>query len=169
MSRAGAVAVRADLEAAASPHALLCFLTVTHPGLTDPIRVVSDVLDYVVDGATYTGVPFTFRLLTDSEAAPRTQLVISNVDRRIGQALDRTRLRATVRCEVRSSADFDLSVVPRVELVANAPIYAFRDFGLANVEADVMQISGDVVLHDYGVEPFPSTRATQDRFPALFR
>lgn len=168
MSRTEAVANRVDLEAESSPHALLAFLTIEHPNVAEPMRFVSDVIDYAVGGVVFTGIPFGFQVLTDTEAAPRTQIVVENIDRRIGIALRDTNTRAKVRIDIRSSADFDLSVDPRVELVANTPIYAFKNFDLVNVTADAAQLTGDVELTDFSVEPFPNIRATQDRFPGLF-
>jgi hypothetical protein len=94
---------------------------------------------------------------------------MQNIDRRIGQALRASDVRAKVRLELRSSADFDLSQDPRVETASTAPIYAFRHFELVNVEGDAAQLVGDVELADYSVEPWPNVRATQDRLPGLFR
>ncbi len=168
MSRANAVTIRADLEAESSPNAILAFLTIEHPAIAEPMRFVSDVMDYSVGGVTYVGVPFGFQVLTDNEAAPRTQIVVENVDRRIGIALRETNTRAKVRIDIRTSADFDLSQDPRIELSANPPIYAFKNFDLVNVSADAAQITGDVELTDFSVEPWPNIRATQDRFPGLF-
>lgn len=169
MSRSDAIAQRMVLEAEQSPHALLAFLTITHPGLDQPIRVVSDVMDYQVDGLLWSGRPFGHRLLSDGEGTARTQLVIQNVDRRIGATLRRATDRAKLRLEIRSSADFDLSVDPRLEVVSNPPIYSFLDLYLINVQADALQIVGDVQGADYSAEPFPGIRATQDRFPGHFR
>ena len=160
---------RATLEAPDTPHALIAFLTIEHDALNDAIRVVSDVLPYQLDGQTYEPLIFGHRLLTDGDGPPRTQLVMSNVDRRIGQALRRTSIRARVRLELRSTADFDLTVVPRTEAITNPPIYAIRDFELVNVSADATTITGDVQLTDYSAEPWPYIRATQDRLPGLYR
>lgn len=169
MNRAGAVAQRVFLEAVDTPHANLGFLTLTHPNLSEPIRVVSDVMDYQVGSLLYVGMPFGLQLLTDTDSPPRSQLVIQNVDRRIGDAVRRSTERAQVRVEIRSSADFDLSQDPRVELVAGTPIYAFANFWLTNVQVDAVQLTGDVELEDYSVEPWPSVRATKDRLPGLYR
>lgn len=169
MIRESAAAERVFLEAEDSPDALLAFLTLTHPNLGEPIRLVSDVMDYLVDGDLFIGMPFGFKMLSDSDSMPRSQLVVQNVDRRIGQAVKASLERCAVELVVRSSADFDLSEDPRTELATSTPIYAFRSFWLTNVEVDPMQLSGDVELEDYSVEPWPSIRATQDRLPGLFR
>ena len=169
MPRATATARRDILEQESSPDAILGFLTIEHPNLADPIRVVSDVMAYEVDGIRYEGIPFTMRVLTDGEGPPRTQIVMQNIDRRIGEAVRKTQVRATVRLEVRSSADFDLSQDPRVPINSAAPIYTFSHFELTGVDWDAVQMTGDVERADYSVEPFPSVRATQDRTPGLFR
>lgn len=161
--------VRAGLEAPETPDALLAFLTITHPGLSDPIRVVSDVMDYEVDGLTFIGMPFDYQLLSDTEAAPQTQIRMQNVDRRIGLALRQIKERAKLRLDIRSSADFDLSQDPRVETATGAPIYAFDQYELVDISVDAAEITGRVMLRDYAQETWPGLRATQSRCPALFR
>lgn len=169
MSRIEAEAQRLTLEQEVAPHALIAFLTIEHPALADPIRVVSDVMSYQVGGLTYEGIPFGIKPLTDNEVGPRTQLIVQNLDRRIGEALRRSEVRASVELVLRSSADFNLSVDPRTEITSTAPIYGFRHFELVNVKGDVLQLVGDVELADFSVEPWPNVRATQDRLPGLFR
>ena len=169
MSRTIDADVRRELEASDSPAGLLAFLTITHPGLVDPITVVSDVMDYQVGSTLFRGVVFGFKLLTDGEAGARTQIVVQAVDRRITQALLSVEDRAKVTLELRSTTDFDLTQDPRAELVSSTPIYAFRNFEMLNVTGDAAQISADVEIADFTTEPWPSIRATQDRLPGLFR
>ena len=169
MSRASAVAARAALENPDAPDALLAFLTISHPGLADPIRVVSDVIDYLRGGVTYTAIPFGFSLLTDRDGNPATQLRLSNVDRRLAQAVRGFTGRPTVAIELCSTADFNLALDPREPIGAVATIYSFSQFSLVNIQVTAAEITADVILQDYGVEPWPSVRATQDRLPGLFR
>lgn len=169
MSRPGAVAARAQIEAEHAPDALLAFLTISHPGLADPLRVVSDVMDYLRDGHLYQGVPFGFRLLTDADGSPVTELRLANADRRLGEALRGFTGRPVVALELCSSADFDLSLNPRAPLGAVSVIYGFSHFTMADVDVGPMEITGQVMLQDYSVEPWPSVRGTQDRLPGLFR
>lgn len=162
--------IRRDLQAEASPNALLGFLTIWHRNLIEPIRVVSDPVDYVVGGLHFIGCPFEFQLLTDEDRAPQTQIRIQNVDRRIGEALRAVTDRATVQLEARSSADFDLSVMPREELPGGSSvIYGFRHFDLIDVTVTPLEVSGTLMLRDYTQEPWPGKRATQSRTPGLFR
>lgn len=168
MSRAEAVARRADLEQTDAPDAILGFLTISHVGLAEPIRVVSDASDYLLGGERFVGLPFGFQVLTDTDEIPRTQLTVQNVDRRLGEAVLAMRGRAEVAVELRSSADFDLSVHPRVPLGAATPIYAFRKLTLRDVTVTATELTGTVMLHDYTTEPWPATRAIEARLPGLF-
>lgn len=162
--------IQADLESQSSPNALLGFLTITHRNLSHPIRVVSDPLSFVVGGLEFVGCPFEFQLLTDEDQAPTTQIRIQNVDRRIGEAIRTVPDRAQVMLEARSTADFDLSVVPRAERPGGSSVvYGFRYFDLIDVTVTALDVVGIVMLRDYTQEPWPGKRATQSRTPGLFR
>ena len=78
--------------------------------------------------------------------------------------------RATVSAFAYSSADFDLSVEPRVPLDVNdlPTIYSFETFELADVTGNALEITGRITLTDITQEPWPHIRATADRFPGLF-
>lgn len=168
MTRIIPATARAELEAPDSFDAILAFVTISHPLLAAPIRVVSDVLDYVLDGSLYQGLPFGFSMLTDTGGASTAQLTVQNVDRRIGLALLGLNERAKVSLVLLSSADFDLSVVPRAEVPGGAPIYDFAEFDLVDVTCTAGEITVRVMLRDFSQEPFPGQRCTETRFPALF-
>lgn len=161
--------IRQDLDAQLSPHALIGFLTIEHRNLPEPVCVVSDPLDFVVGGQLYVGCPFEFQLLTDEDQPPTTVLRVQNVDRRIGEALRTISDRARVKLEARTTADFDLSVVPRVESGVSSVIYGFRHFELVDVTVTPLEVSGTLMLRDYAQEPWPGKRATMARCPGLYR
>lgn len=152
-----------------SPDALIGFVTITHPGLVAPLRIVSDPIDFVCGGELYIGCPFEFQPLTDEDTAPTTTLRVQNADRRIGEALRGMSDRATVQLEARSTADFDLSVVPRTEIGSSSVLYGFRYFELTDVTVTPIDVSGTLMIRDYSQEPYPGKRATQTRCPGLFR
>lgn len=159
----------AQIERPEAPDALLAFLTITHANLSEPIRVVSDVMDYTIGGKTWIGMPFDYRILSDDEGPPQSELRMQNTDRRIGQTLRAINDRAMLTLTIRSSADFDLSADPRTELVTKPPVHEFRQFDMVEVSVDAVEITGRVMLRDYAQEPFPGTRATQSRVPGLFK
>lgn len=161
-----------DQDRSDSPNALIWFLTISHPNLNPPIRVVADYYNYVIGGETYQMAPFEVQPLTDNEQTPSAELRVQNIDRRIGRALetDMAGTRARVSAVAYSSEDFDLSVDPRVPLnEADLPeIYSFQLFELADVRGDALELTGRITLIDLTQEPWPYIRATQDRFPGLF-
>lgn len=169
MQRTIPEAARASSIQQSSPDAWLGFVTITHPNLSVPVRIVSDPVDYLIDGNTFTGIVFDFRILTDNDSAPRGQLTVPNVDRRILRALLEATGRAKVELAVLTSADFDLAVRPRTAIGTPVPIYRFHSYELVDVQADAIQLSATIMLRDYSQEPWPSVSASQSRLPGLFR
>lgn len=169
IARSIPASVEADLERSSSPDALLAFMTITHSAMSEPIRVVSDVFDYVKGGFTYTGIVFGFRILNDQDNLPEAEIRVANVDRRIGQALRASNERANLALEICSSSEFDLSVEPRTEIATAANVYAFQQYELADVNVDAAELRGRVILRDYAQEPWPYVRATHRFCPGLFR
>lgn len=160
---------RDGMEAGSSADIPLGFMTLTHPALHTPLRIVSDALDYVVDGETYIGMPFGVTTITDTEAAPSTQLRVQNVDRRIGQAILAMKGRVQCRLDVRMASAFDLTEIPRVALGSAPVIYGFRYFDLVDATVNAIEATGRVMLREFAQEPWPGQRATQELCPALFR
>lgn len=157
-----------SLNRTASPHALLAFLTITHPNLAATVRVVSDHFDYVVGANTFLGVPFTAQPMTDGENAPFAQLVMQNVKATVSRALETAQSRAIVALTIYSSADFDLTQVPRQTLVTPAKVYGYERFELTQIEVTPATITARISLPDYARESWPSIAATEDKFPGLF-
>lgn len=159
----------AALEAEDSAHALLCFLTISHPSLAAPLRLVNDLVDYDRGGDLFTGLPFEFTPLTEDERAGQGELVVQNISREIGLAIDGLDVRPQVSIEICSSADFDLTVEPREELGTPAEIYGFSGFEITEVEVDAIEARARIALRDIDAEPWPYIRATEARCPGLFR
>ncbi len=159
-----------ELNRQESAELLLVFMTITHPTLTDVIRVVSDPRDFMLDGNQHIGFRFDIRLLTDNEAAPFAQLTIQNVDKRIPIALLEVNQPARVHIQVIAGSECNLEEAPCTELGKNTPrVYNAPMLYLTEVEGDAMQITGRIVSWDYTQELWPGMMATKDRFPGLFR
>ena len=173
MPRNITVSIRKELEAQFSPEADLLFLTLTHTLLSEPVRVVNDTKDFVYDGNTFTGFPFDIQILSDDESPPKAQIAIQNIDSRIGETIRGLRTPVRMKLELLSSVDFDLSVDPRVELGGGSPgatvLYSFDKAFLVNCKVDFLTVTGDIMGWDYQQRVWPGRRATQDRFPGLFR
>lgn len=161
-----------ELNRQESAELLLVFMTITHPTLTDVIRVVSDPRSFVLDGETHVGFRFDIRLLTDNEAAPFAQLTIQNVDKRIPTALLNVNQPARVHIQVIAGSEFDLNAEPCGELGGPGSAQRIHDspmLYMTEVEADAIQITARIVSWDYTQELWPGMMATKDRFPGLFR
>jgi len=157
--RASAAAVRARLEAWKSGDVYIVLLTITHEVLSEDIRVANNNEDITSQGYNWIGFPFKIDLPSEDDGPPKGQLAIQNVDRRIGPAILSMRGKgpARLRMQVVLSADPD-------DVWLDYSGYYLRD-----IRGNAMEISGVIDGWDFGREPWPSRRATQDRFPSLFR
>ncbi|MBA5776299.1 DUF1833 family protein [Stappia sp. F7233] len=160
---------RRELDRQESAETLLVFLTIRHANLPEDVRVVSDPVDYVLDGNTFQGFMFDIQLLSDTDAPPTTRLTLQNVDERIGDAILSVPTRARLDFEVIAASQFDLTQNPRVPLATPVQrIYAARHLALTDVDGDVLQLSGTIRSYDYTQEAWPAMRATQLGFPGLY-
>lgn len=163
-------AYRADLEARESPHVLLYFLEVTHENLITPIRLVTDVHDYVWQGNTWIGgIRFDATEMTDVAGTPYMELRIANIDRRIGQAAENTHLRPEVALYELSSVDFDVTVDPRTEIGTPTILYQAVGFTMVDINADAAELTARVTMWDDTREPWPIARATAAALPGAHR
>jgi len=112
--------IRQAFESNFSGDVDLVFLTIDHPDLDDPIRVVLNDEDFFHDGDVFIGFPFDIQLLSDDERPPTAQLAIQNVNSGIGEAI---RL---------------LTTPPRlkIELLTSESYYPYR-IGIPRIAADI--------------------------------
>lgn len=161
--------IRKRLEQVDSSDVLLAFATIEHENFSEPLRVVNDVLDYELDGDLYTGILFGFKLLPDGEEVPSTDVVLSNIDRRIGRSLRPLSGRARVSLSIYSSADFDLTQIPRVPVGSPNLIYRFTRFELVEVDHNEVEVTGKLILRDPSQEQWPGISLTKERSPGAWR
>lgn len=162
-------AQRRALQAQASAVVLLAFVQIEHPSLTEDLFLVADAMDYQRDGHLWQGVLFRVDLPSDTDGPPEASITVPNTDRRIGQVLRTMTDRAFVTLEVCSSADFDVTVDPRVPLGVVTPLYPPIRFELVDVQCSLSELTGRLMVRDFAQEPFPSIFATQSKVPGLFR
>lgn len=149
----------------------LVFLTISHPLLFEPIRVVWDNVNYVYGGNTFIGFPFDINLLTDDEQPPKAKLTIQNVDAIIGDTIRGLNSPPRLKIELLSSRDFDLTVTPHTAFVTPSPtvVYMADKLFLTNVMVDALVITAEIVGWNYLQRVWPGVRARQDIFPGVFR
>lgn len=154
------------------------FVTITHPDLDDPIRVVQDAngVDYQWNGSVYKGMPFDFELMSDTEQAPVGSCAIANVTSEIGQKIRNCNpaIIPQVNAYLLSRADFSANINGGV-----GPNGALTEIGTADVQlkmellrlvrasVDNIKVQGELKSFDFTSEPF-NRRATPGRLPGIF-
>jgi hypothetical protein len=169
MTRNVTASFRRAAEASFNDEVDLVFLTISHPTLGTPIRVVWDTVDFIFGGNTFLGFPFDIELLSDDEQPPTARLQIQNVSPRIGDTVRALMTPPSLKIELLSSADFNLTVTPRTPIGSPTVIYSADKLFLINVSVDIMMITGQIVGWDFQQRVWPAERATKANFPGLFR
>jgi len=163
-------ALKQELLAPRTGEVILQFATISHVDLTDPIRVVSDIKNYVLGTDPFIGCPFKIALVSDGERPPRAVVSIQNADRRVGEVVCSITTPPRFKLQLLSSLDFDLTVDPRVELSPPATVEYEADFlFLREIKVDAITIEAELTTNVFTAEPWPVVRATKDKLPGLFR
>ena len=136
----------------------LVLLTLDHPTLPEPARVVNNLVDVVSRGETYIACPFTISLPTqDDRGMPEAQLQIENVSQTL--------------IKIIRTVDSEVSV--KIEIVRfDAPDtveQSFEDFALKSARADLTTIQGTLGLSDAILTAVPIYTFSPSFFPGLFR
>lgn len=141
-------------------------LTITNPSFTEPIRLSSDnavllpnsnVRGTISNGIEYIYCPFTITLPQDDDTGiARATIRVDNIDRRITEAVRRatSAISVDIRIVLASSPDVIEAIV--------------QDFRLEQVSYDALEVSGELSLDYYDLEPYSKLRFTPSGFPGLF-
>ena len=130
---------------------------VAHPGLSAPLYLTTEPGGLTSSGQAYEYFPFDVILPGDGDQVPRAQVRFQNVSRQIGDALLALSDPAEITFRVITSLDYD-----RVEA-------EFPNLILVNITGDAVNIEADLIVRAYAAEPWPSTTASQELFPGLWR
>lgn len=89
---------------------VLTLLSIEHPALSGPVRIVNDTRSVTSNGVVYAALPFAVSLPNDkSKEVPRARLQMDNVGREITAELERlppgAALQATLRVVYRATPD----------------------------------------------------------------
>jgi uncharacterized protein DUF1833 len=162
---------RHSLESNFSDEVNLIFLTISHPNLFEPIRVVSDNRDYIYGGNTFIGFPFDITLLSDDDSPPTAKLSIQNIDSKIGETVRGLTSALRLKIELLHSNDFNTEISPAVSIASPSITVPYTADGLflINISVDAFKVTADIKGWDYLQRTWPGKRATQASFPGLFR
>ena len=156
MVRVLSAAAVASLDAEETDEVWLVLLTITHPDLTDTIRLVNNIENVESQGYTFIGLPFEIELPSEGERPGEARLKVDNVNREIVEAI---RTIGLVPPQVQ--IQLVLASQPN-QLEYQVPVMTLRD-----ASYDVSYVSGVLRFEDITTEPVCDTQTPQ-RFPALF-
>ncbi len=134
----------------------LPLVTISHPALAEPIRVVGNNENITSNGNLF--VAYDFKIVLpgeDPDNPAAAQLDIDNVDRVIVQTL--------------REIDSPPMVVIQVILASSPDLVEIEFAGLVlrNATYDAMRVTGDLVFEEILTEPIATT-LTPDKFPGMF-
>ncbi len=134
----------------------LVLLTISHPSISPPIRVVNNVEDIESRGNTFVGLPFQVELPgEDSDNAVLSTIRVDNVDRQIVGAIR----------SLSSPPTCDVEVI--LASSANTVEIGFYDMTMRTANYDSLYIDAQLTFESIFTEPI-SCDQTPARFPALF-
>lgn len=135
----------------------LFFLTLSHPQLDPPIRVVNDHVNHDVDGVTWVGYHFDVTMPPETDGSvPRVRLSIDNIDRSIVTALRQLPSSPTV--------SFRIALATSPAVTEAGPF----DFTLHDATYDALVVEGELRYEDVLNEPCPAELMSPNSFPGLF-
>ncbi len=132
-------------------------LTVAHPSLAAPIRVVNDTVGLTSRGLAFTAYPFEVELpVASAEELAEAQLSIDNVDRAIADALGAIDGPATITVEV--------VLADEPDTVTHGPF----EMTMRDVDLTAAVATARLSFEDILAEPFPAETFSPARYPGLF-
>lgn len=156
MSELTSDAATAQAVAQHADDPFLIFLTLSHPTLAEPIRIVRNRKNVVSNGNTFLAYPFEVELPTDGEEAPTAQIAIANISRRIGQTLEK--LIEPPTCLIQIALASTPDVIER----------SWDEFSFTQVSWDAMRMTATIQQLQYWDEPWPRKHILPSGFPGLF-
>lgn len=151
------------LMAESTGQVALWLLTISHPRLATPIRLVNNSEDVQSSGNTFTALAFDFILPDDKEGSIRkASLEIDNVDQSLIPTLRRLPNGITVVAQLAILTD-DTTTPPEFDAIEIESL----PMKLRDVVWDEFKIRGSISHEDY-VRPFPANTFNPVDFPALF-
>lgn len=151
-------AVRRELYTEDGSEAVLYLITLEHEDWPDPIRLVDNNEDLVVNGETFIGWPMSVRLPDELDDQDRSiSIQVSAVKRDILQELRKLSSPPRAFLELILSGDPDTTRVGPFAM------------DLDDIGFDSMSISGDLIFADLVNDTYPKQTFTPQNSPGLFR
>lgn len=157
MSRSLSTVAKIAIFSQETAEVFLLLLTIAHPNLSPPIRVVNNQQDITSGGDTYTAFPFEITLPDEKEESiPRMRLAIDNVDKQIVQAMRSLTSPPTITLTVVLASQPDTVEV------------SFTGFVLRDVTHNALVVEGSLMLEDVLNEAYSQHSFTPNLYAGLF-
>jgi hypothetical protein len=141
-----------------SGEAPVYLLTIEHPQLATPIRVVNDNSDFTSNGNTFTAMAFQISLPDDvADQLPRAKIAIDNIGRELTQWLD-------------ASNGGQGATVTVQQVMRNTPNIVEAEYvlDLINVKQDAFQVTGELGYEDTLNAPGLTVYYRPENTPGIF-
>ncbi|HXT31382.1 MAG TPA: DUF1833 family protein [Vicinamibacterales bacterium] len=136
----------------------LIALTITHPSLPGPIRLIDAPGDVVKNGNTYSWWPLRVTLPTESrDEMPSVSMELCSVDRAVSDAV-------LALSGDAPQVQYEVVLKSTPDVTERGPLY----FDLRNIDGDVGLLRGALSMPGILDEPSPGGRMTPATHPALF-
>lgn len=146
----------ASLNAQETGEVWLVLLTISHPDLPTPIRVVNNNEDITSRGNLFQAFPFQIILPSeDPDTPPRAAIRIDNVDRSI----------IAVLRSISSAPSVTIEIILASQ--PNTVEIAYTSLALRNVRYDPAVIEGELFFEPLFDQPITASM-TPSRFPGMF-
>lgn len=148
----------AALMAQSTDKVFLVLLTIDHPDLGTPFRLVNNTEDVTSNGDLYTAYPFEISFPSeDGENISSASLILDNVDQLLVSTIRSLQSEPTVQ--------LNLVIFDTPDVVEAGPM----DFLLRGVKYDSFKIVAELTFEPILQEPFPKDIMSPKVFPGLFR
>ena len=158
MPRAYSVEYKSTLAATSAPESPLILLEITHPGLTQPVRVINDTQNLTSNGNEYIACQFRCTLPDDFEnQLPKATLAVDNVGKEL-------------MYWVESSAGGYGAKAHFMQVMRSRPDQVEWEItlNLSNVKATVQEVTGDLGYDNIFTRPAISMRYDPFSAPGIF-
>lgn len=158
MARAYSAEYRSTLASTSAHEAPLTLLEISHPGLTEPIRVVNDNDNIISNGHTFVACGFRCYLPDDMDnKMPTAQLAVDNVGREMMYWIE-------------SSGGGAGTTVRFIQLMRSRPdlIEWEITMGLTNIKVTSKEVTGDLGYENIFGRPAITMRNDPFTMPGIF-
>lgn len=138
------------------PDTYVVLVKISHPAMSDDIRVSTATEDLVSNGEEYLACQLLIKLPTRTNSLRTAEMSVQNVDSRIGQAAMAINTPCTVYLSiVKAESPDDVEI-------------AYPPMKMTNVDANPIMVTGELLGWINKDEPYPKIRATKSIAPGIY-